>query len=660
MSPAKLKRALDPIYVGATWAQEFQFFDQHQDQPLDLTGKALTLSLDRKGLPDAHYDLVATVSGNVATVRSERVAFTPGDYAIELRMEDGADLKSIVVGEVRVLKGAGARGEGTEGAQAQPSAVGVVFAETNVVQVINVGLSGTADAVSIPADIGALFGGATTLADLLRYLAENGGGPALRDLAGAVVVSAVAAGTLSVEAASQIVLSGAVSAASSATGSLTVATALTRALVGAVTAQSAAAGALTLTQGGGGALRVVTTRGEVEADLLGTGLTASNNAQAFRLRVFAGAGGIKANTVRLAVPNFAVTAAGTETNAPTYKIGGHVEWGGVAYPFAFGGGLLGDVPAGAAEYVSDILTHPEIAEGVAGWVYIYREYPVGGSHVYVFGQAVNPAIAGESSLNGAAGTVPNRIGVAGAQTASNGYTNIATAINPPFALIGEQITKDRAFVIVGASLEKYQNDTWGDGANGAGGYTRRGLNPAAGKKYAYISLARAAEASTQFLNGNAKRKVWYKYANTGFNGYGGNDFSFNSPVATTINNLATIKADMAAAGIEDFIYSRMSAKTDSTDSWTTVAGQTIRTRAGLTLVAYRDQVDAAVQSQGYRLFNGSPSYEDAANPGVFQQDTPPTTPFYAAVDGTHWPTRVHGLVGAGLQTYVASLPALAA
>lgn len=412
--------------------------------------------------------------------------------------------------------------------------------------------------------------------------------------------------------------------------------------------------------GGGGAsgpLRVVTTRGEIEADLIGTGLTSANNAQAFRMRVFAGAGGIKSNTLRLAVPNFAVTAAGTETSAPTYKIGGHVEWDSVAYPFAFGGSQLGDVPEGAAEYVSDVLTHPEIAAGTAGWAYIYREYPVGGSHAYVISVALNPAVSGETSLNGAAGTVANRIGTAGAQTASGGYSNISAAINPPFALIGEQVTKERAFVIIGASLEKNQADTWGDGANGAGGYVRRALNPASGKKYAYISLARAAEASTQYLTGSAKREVWYKYANTGFNGYGGNNFSFNVAVATTIANMATIKADMAAAGIEDFIYSRMAPKTNSTDSWATIANQTIRTGASLLLPAYRSQVDAAVVSQGYRLFDTALGWEDPANPGYWLTNGAAN---YWTADGTHGSPAAHGATGDALKTFIASLPALGA
>lgn len=40
MSPAALKRALDPAYIGSPFAQLFQFFDGDATTPMDLTGRA--------------------------------------------------------------------------------------------------------------------------------------------------------------------------------------------------------------------------------------------------------------------------------------------------------------------------------------------------------------------------------------------------------------------------------------------------------------------------------------------------------------------------------------------------------------------------------------------------------------------------------------------
>lgn len=62
MSPAALKRALDPAYIGSPFAQPFQFFDGDASTPMDLTGRAVVLFLARQGLPDATRARAATAS----------------------------------------------------------------------------------------------------------------------------------------------------------------------------------------------------------------------------------------------------------------------------------------------------------------------------------------------------------------------------------------------------------------------------------------------------------------------------------------------------------------------------------------------------------------------------------------------------------------------
>lgn len=49
MSPAALKRALDPAYIGSPFAQPFQFFDGDASTPMDLTGRAVVLFLAQPG-----------------------------------------------------------------------------------------------------------------------------------------------------------------------------------------------------------------------------------------------------------------------------------------------------------------------------------------------------------------------------------------------------------------------------------------------------------------------------------------------------------------------------------------------------------------------------------------------------------------------------------
>lgn len=251
MSPAALKRALDPAYIGSPFAQPFQFFDGDVSTPMDLTGRAVVLFLDRQGLPDAHYEITGAIQtdGRALFSVADTSAWIKGDYSLEVRL-DGA---SVVVGRIGVAKGAGANGSDMAGAAQPPTAPGVVIAGSGVVQVVSVAPGAAADpsAIILPADLSVALGGAETLADALLWLAQNGGTPSpiLRDLIGGVVISSVATGALSVAAAGQVLLSGAISSVSAAAGSLTVGAASSIALVGAVEAAGVMAGALTVEPG---------------------------------------------------------------------------------------------------------------------------------------------------------------------------------------------------------------------------------------------------------------------------------------------------------------------------------------------------------------------------------------------------------------------------
>lgn len=248
MSPAALKRALDPAYIGSPFAQPFQFFDGDASTPMALTGRSVVLFLDRQGLPDAHHEITGVIQtdGRVLFSVTDTSAWIKGDYSLEVRL-DGA---SVVVGRIAVAKGAGANGSDIVGAAQPPTAPGVVIAGSGVVQVVSVAPSGATDpsAIILPPDLSAALGGAETLADALLWLAQNGGTPSpiLRDLIGNVVISSVAAGALSVAAAGQVLLSGAISSVSSATGSLTVGAASSIALSGSITSLSSATGSLTV------------------------------------------------------------------------------------------------------------------------------------------------------------------------------------------------------------------------------------------------------------------------------------------------------------------------------------------------------------------------------------------------------------------------------
>lgn len=176
MSPAALKRALDPAYIGSPFAQTFQFFDGDVNTPMDLTGRAVTLFLDRYGLPDMKVtvDGVIGSDGGVLFQVADTSEWPKGDYRVELRL-DGV---SVAVGSLPVAQGAASGGSATVGAAQPPTAPGIVVAASGVVQIVYVAPSASADPSSIllPPDLSEALGGSATLADALIWLAQNGGG----------------------------------------------------------------------------------------------------------------------------------------------------------------------------------------------------------------------------------------------------------------------------------------------------------------------------------------------------------------------------------------------------------------------------------------------------------------------------------------------------
>lgn len=187
MSPAALKRALDPAYIGSPFAQLFQFFDGDAATPMDLTGRAVVLFLDRQGLPDAHHEITGAIQpdGRVLFTVADTSAWIKGDYSLEIRL-DGV---SVVVGRIVVAKGAGANGSDIVGAAQPPTAPGVIVSGTGVVQIVSVAPSAATDpsAILLPSDLSAALGESANLSEALLWVAENGG------LAGDEVATLVAA-----------------------------------------------------------------------------------------------------------------------------------------------------------------------------------------------------------------------------------------------------------------------------------------------------------------------------------------------------------------------------------------------------------------------------------------------------------------------------------
>ena len=391
------------------------------------------------------------------------------------------------------------------------------------------------------------------------------------------------------------------------------------------------------------ALRFIATRGDVLGGFIGGARTSGNCAVRHRFRQYIGAGGVKAGTLRAAVNAIQISSL-AETNGAGYEVRGHIEVAGVAYPFTWGGQPAGNVPAGAAEYLSDPVSGlPNLAADTLVWVVLYRLYAVGAQPIYVSSTVTNPAIAGEALQLGAAGLDP-LIGTPGAFGNPSGWTSTG-ALAPPMALLGEPIDKTKpAIFVVGASIERGVDarELNGDGANGAGGYIRIGLSPANGTKYAHAIVAASGESTFSFLASNAKRKAYAKYADVLVIGHGGNDFTNGAASAATLQRFIDIAALLRAEGPQRVGCIRMAPKSDSTDGWVTAANQSPKSG----FLDFRSLIDAGVVAAGMKLIDVTPAYEAA--PGIWKD---------GAVDenGTHPLAPIHANAGPLLQGAMGSL-----
>jgi len=395
----------------------------------------------------------------------------------------------------------------------------------------------------------------------------------------------------------------------------------------------------TVTGGGRSLLRVVANRNEQAPNFLAGGRTSGNVLQRARLSLTVGTNGVLAGCARINASAY-YALNGVETNGVGHKIRAHLEVAGVAYPVTWGGASQGNVPAGAAEYLSDQISgHPDIEPGTDVWVLLVREYNVGEQPIYMNSAAKTPAVTGETLHTAATGVDPG-LGTPGALTASGGWT-LGTILMPPMSIVGDpKYATKPAIAIVGASIERGTNDAWGDGVNGAGGYIRRGLITPT--KYSYVHLACAGEAANQYI-ASTHRRNHLKYADAMLIGYGGNDYTNGRTAADTLADIISIANQARAVGITRIGFLRMAPKSDSTDGWVTTGNQT--PRAGF--IAFRNVIDAGVVANGMTLVDVTSAYETGANTSIWKANL--------TTDGTHPQPGGHSAAAPLLETAMGAL-----
>lgn len=326
-----------------------------------------------------------------------------------------------------------------------------------------------------------------------------------------------------------------------------------------------------------------------------------------------------------------------------------VEYNGVVVEATFGGVAGGVIPNGAAEYICDPIPAtafgvPEFPAGATYWKRDEREVSVGQASPNT--GANTSAITGEGSMTAAAGAASQLLNT-GALVADGTWTSAVFRWMPQ-AMIGYHAGD--AWVIVGDSLDNGVSDAYGDGtglatASGGGGWAYRAGRLTSGKKLPMLKLAEPGSQATAFIAAT-KRQALLKYVTLASVGYGRNDFVAGGvSVATMLSRLSTVRGIIRANPGVRYLMQRLlfPQTTASSDSYQTVAGQTVRAgweTGGAIRDAFNSQVAALVGTDGLdAILDLNPAIADATFPDKWKANG---SGGYATGDGTHLSQQISG------------------
>ncbi|TCP95280.1 hypothetical protein C8J46_1149 [Sphingomonas sp. PP-F2F-A104-K0414] len=377
------------------------------------------------------------------------------------------------------------------------------------------------------------------------------------------------------------------------------------------------------------ALQVITSRNFFHGE--GVATTSSNNMDACRLPFTTGNAPI--STIAFVYSTY----YGQNVKGPGYLLRAHIEYNGIVVVLTFDGVTSRQLVSGEMDVRSDEV--PASAFGLTqypanftGFEVTEREWVAGTNRINI---GTPLTMTGFGCVRGPIGS-PSKIGVAGAFNNSNTtWADYSARFFGPTLIVGRPVGLMPAWITLGASIEA------GTADDANRGYAARSAQIV--PQYAQGNLARGGETSTGYLSSDGdSRRALYKYFNCAINGYLGNDYSGGTPKETGATNMATINAQLKAAGIKRILQVRMAPKSDTTDAYATTANQTVRTINGGFNV-YRNYIDAqALLDPNVNGIVDMTSVQEPANDtGKWAVNG---TASYATADGTHPSAAMHALM----------------
>lgn len=285
----------------------------------------------------------------------------------------------------------------------------------------------------------------------------------------------------------------------------------------------------------------------------------------------------------------------------------------------FGGSAQGSAASGA-NLTSDAVAI-SIPRGARFWLRYYMTSTAG--MIYVGGNTLNyiDEANGDCFEFGASGVTD--------KTLSGTYTNTSAGqgfCSPPLAIVGP--TRRPSFVCYGDSRFTGLMDRYGDAAF-QHGEVERGI----GREFAVSMFSQSSETAAGFASGSgARRMAMAAYASHAICGYGINDLGAGASTVQT--RLAAVWTAIKAANPAIKVHqTTISPSTTSTDSWATLANQTV-----FSSESQRTAVNAYIRGQPAPLdgvLDIADVVESSRNSGKWATSLTADTSISGAWDGLH-------------------------
>lgn len=266
--------------------------------------------------------------------------------------------------------------------------------------------------------------------------------------------------------------------------------------------------------------------------------------------------------------------------------------------------------------------------------------------------------ASHNGVVGFTGTSSSQISATGALSIPSGGAGFFTAVlMGPAAIVGTWVgSKVPSVMLMGDSIMSQLDDAVDNGAGGGGGFGVRATYNVNSSQLPIIRAGRGGEQASHWASGNTFRTYLMQFCTHLINNLVVNDISAGRSSAQIITDLQTINTAFTnnAVGAKYLCNTTCSPRTNSTDSWATVANQTAAA-AAFDVGGVRDIFNTsllALQGSGIDLvFNVNTYWQDPTDTecwlttGVANANTD---------DGTHPNDPLHLTAATGLNTLLAA------